>query len=121
MPGVAAARLDLQFPGGKVDLVVEDDNIGGVQFEEAHRFGHRVARQVHECARLEKRHAFAAQAALAQVALELAAKGGEGVIAGDLVDRHETDVVSVLCIFGPGVAEADEQSHWGAFRLRPAI
>src|SRR3546814_8446200 len=111
MAGMAAAALDPHLGGGKVDLVVEDDDLCGRELEEAERLADRAAGLVHEGHRLEQDNALPGDGSLGNVALEAGARSRKAMAADDLVRRHETDIVPVVPVFRPGVAEPYDQPH----------
>ncbi len=66
VPRVAAAALELDLPGGQVQLVVHHQDLFRLDLEEARQRGHRLARQVHEGLRLQQPHALAVHAGAAR-------------------------------------------------------
>src|SRR5690606_13327095 len=108
MAAGTAADLDAYLAGGKVELVVEHDDIRGGDLVEAHRFADRLTGKVHEGLGLEQQHLLVIEATLGDEALELLRPGREGAAAGDSVHRQKTDIVPVVLIFGAGIAEADK-------------
>ena len=63
----AAAGLDLDLAGRKVELVVKDDDIGGRELVEPHRFADCFAGIVHVGLRLQRQRLLAGDFTLAQV------------------------------------------------------
>src|SRR5690606_25260891 len=89
LPGGTAALLHTEPPGREVDLVVEDDHLGGLHLVEARSLGHGPAALVHIGLRLHQQDLHAAarrlDLALADHRLELGALRSERPAAGDLV------------------------------------
>src|SRR5690606_22880997 len=110
LPGGAAALLHPQPPGREVDLVVEDDHLGGLHLVEARSLGHGPAALVHIGLRPHQHdlHAAARRLALARAddRLELAALWSERPPAGDLVGGYDADVVAIALVLRSRVAEA---------------
>ena len=109
--GVAAAGLDPDPAGREVELVVQDDHLGGLELVELQRGADGVAGEVHVGAGLQEQHLLGAEAAFGHAPLELRAPGGEAMRRGDGVGGHEADVVALAGMFGAGIAEADEELH----------
>src|SRR5579883_2222853 len=107
----AAALLHAHAAGRKVELVVEHHHAVQRHLEIAHRLTNRAARFVHEGLGLEHDGALAAQVTLGHQAVEALAPRREDTAADDLVHRHESHVVPVPRIAGPGIAEPDQQEH----------
>ena len=111
VPGMAAALFQAQFAGGKVKFVMEDGHIGKRQLPEGKGGLHRLAGKVHEGFGFQKRHFLGPEAAFGDKALKRLAPGGEAMVGGDAVKRHETDVVPVAGIFRARIAKSYEQLH----------
>src|SRR6516162_9204793 len=109
MPGIAAAALDAQLARPQIDLVVDHDDFRRRDLEEPRRLGDRLAGIVHKGLRFQQQPALAADRRIGELALEPAAKARDPVPAGDRIDRHEADVVTIAAIAGAGIAEADEE------------
>ena len=68
--GRAAAGLDADLAGRQVDLVMDDDDVAGLDLVEAQRLADRPAGLVHEGLRLEEQDLLAAERALGDLGLE---------------------------------------------------
>src|SRR6185312_4568753 len=86
-------------------------DVGGRELVELRNRLNAFAGGVHEGLRLQDQHALAGDAGFAEQAFELLAEGRETVAFGDFLDGEEADIVPVLCVFVPGIAEADDQMH----------
>ena len=117
----AAAELQLHRIEGNVDLVVDGDDVAGIDVVELGQRRDRAAGDVHVAQRLGQHHPRAADAEAAfqdlgpgLVRLEAAPDPG-----GEFVEDHLADVVPVVGVLGSGVAEAYDQpgvSHGSVLR-----
>ena len=101
---IAAAGLDLQLARGKVQLVVEDDDVGQVQLQKADRLTDCPARLVHVGVGLEQQDFFAIHLAFRGQALEFPAPRTEAMAVGYALDGHESDIVPVTGILVARIA-----------------
>ena len=119
MPGQAAAASSPDLARGEVELVMEDDDVAGLELVEAHGFAHGAARCIHESLRASTAAPAPGQACLGNEPLEALAPVGEAVRGRDGIDRHEADIVTVESVSLFRIAEADKelhQSHPGSTR-----
>ena len=108
MTGSPATALGLNLAGGEVELVIEHDHPLRRQLIELHRFGHGVARPVHEGGRLQRQHLGQTDAAFRRHPLEPALGRAETVARRYALQCHEADIMPVQGKFGPGVTEPDQ-------------
>jgi hypothetical protein len=106
-----AARLHLEPAGGKVDLVVEDRDVGWLDLEEPHGLAHRLPGEVHERLGLEQRDPLRPQPPFRHVPLELRPPRPEAVIFGYPLHGHEADVVAVPGVLPARIPESHEKAH----------
>jgi len=66
---------------------------------------------VHKGLRLQQQPPFTGDQSLRNLSLEAAAEPRGTVPAGDRVDRHEADIVSVAGVARTGIAKADDETH----------
>ena len=99
------------LPGGKIELVVEHDDVVEPDLVEMRGLGDRAAGLVHEGAGQQQQRALAAERALGRHALKAAAPRRKAVAPGNRVDRHEADIVPVARVAGARIAEPDEEQH----------
>src|SRR5205823_7301802 len=100
-PCLQPARLE-------VALVVDDEDRIRLELVELRRRLHRAARVVHERLGLQQRDLVAVDPDVGELPRELALPGAV-VAAGELVDDHLPDVVTVTDVLPPGIAEADDE------------
>ncbi|CAM4008685.1 hypothetical protein PAYE108092_16890 [Paracoccus yeei] len=111
VPRVPPAQLEPHLARGKVQFVVQHQDLGGVELQIAHRLAHGLAGKVHEGAGFQQHGAGVAQASLGDLALEPRPPGGETMVGRDAIDRHEAHVVAVAFVFRARIAQADQQYH----------
>ncbi len=113
--GRPAARLHPEAPGGQVDLVVEQDQVGGLDLVELQRLADGAAGLVVEGLGFHDQHLDGAVSgldlALANQALELRTLGAEAPAACDLIHGHEADIVPVARMTRARIALARENQH----------
>jgi hypothetical protein len=107
----ATPPLCLDLAGVEVEFIVIDKHILRRDLVEAASFRDRATGFVHIGGWLEQEDLVRADLAFADFALKLAAPGAEIMLTGNLVDRHETDIVAVASILGSGIAKSDKQIH----------
>src|SRR3954451_6948376 len=114
VPTLATAALEPDAGEGDVELVVDDDEVGGVEVVVVEQAPHRAARFVHVRRRAGEDDAAAGQPALAgERARPGALARGEpdaGAV-GELVEDHHADVVPVTRVAGAGVAQPDHEER----------
>src|SRR3546814_14301109 len=104
---MATAGLDADLAGGKVEFVMQHDDLLRRDLEEMRRFTDRLAGQVHVGLRLQRQCLGAAEDALGQFAVEPLAEGLETVLFGARIDRPEADVLPLPPLLGAGLAQSD--------------
>jgi hypothetical protein len=92
---MATAYLHPEAAGGKVQLVMENENIVQVNFVKAGNFGHRQARSVHETLRFCQNDLFGADPALTDQRGPPGFPAGKTMRRGKPINRHKTDIVPV--------------------------
>src|SRR3954451_6696490 len=114
VPTLATAALEPDAGEGDVELVVDDDEVGGVEVVVVEQAPHRAARFVHVRRRAGEDDAAAGQPALAgERARPGALARGEpdaGAV-GELVEDHHADVVPVSRVAGARVAQPDHEER----------
>ncbi len=111
MPAVAAAGLDPGLAGGKVQFVVDDDDVPRRKLVEAHRVAEGFAGEIHEGLRLHQQDTFAVDLAFGDLRLEFPRPGGKALAPLNGVDGHEADIVAVAGIFRAGIAKSRDDQH----------
>ena len=111
MTRMPATLLVAKFGGGQIDLVVKDRDVLGGQLVEAHSFAHGLAAEVHEGLWLEQHDLLAFQITGAQAALKLRPPRCETMIIRNPVERHESDIMTVMRVFRAGIAKANDEFH----------
>lgn len=96
--GGAAADLESYRPVGKIQLIVDGEDIGQGNLEEPHRRLHGLAAQVHVGHRLEKDHVVPSQVDLHELALELVPETRRTPAPRQSVEHHEADVVAIASV-----------------------
>src|SRR5580658_3278332 len=113
--GRSAADLHPEATGREVDLVIEDDDRGWLQFEEPHRFGDRPAALVVEGLGFQDQDPDRLLAGLDPAfpgkTREAVALGGKIPLPGDGIDRRPADVMAVVSILRTGIAQAGQDDH----------
>src|SRR5690606_4556356 len=109
--GIATADLHLHSAGGKVQLVVEDNHVLQVDFEESCRFADRAPALVHVGHGLKQQNALAADGPFRRLALKPAAPWREPVPLGNPIDSHEADVVAMAGVLVARIAQSDKKLH----------
>ena len=108
---VTAAGLDPHLARHEIELVVEDRDIGRIEFVEAHGFADRVARHIHHGQGFERQNTNAADVAGRGRAGKAAAPRPEAVAPHDLIQRHEAEIVAMAGVFRPRIAQSDQEQH----------
>jgi hypothetical protein len=108
MAGEATAEPRLEPPVLEVDLVVDDENGVRLELEESGGGPDRPAGFVHVRLGLEQADAMAVEAHLGELAGELPSPGA-AVATCELVDDHAPDVVPVVRVLAPRIAEPDDE------------
>ena len=101
-----AAELHAHGAGVDVDLVVDDDEVIGVDAVCVEQLLHRAAARVHEALRLGQHDVVIAVRALGRQRAALVLPVARAAIAGEYVDCAETRVVPRLGVFLAWVAQA---------------
>src|SRR5919109_5098063 len=101
--GESAAEPRLEASGLEIDVVVHDEQVAGIDLEEAPRRGDRPARLIHVRLRLQERDAQIVEPRLGQLARELPSEG-PAVAPRQLVDDEPADVVARALLVAAGVA-----------------
>ena len=109
--GIAAAGFDLDLARRQIEFVMEDEDVCVFNFEKTLGFADRAAAFIHESFGLQQRDPLVADGAFTDEALKFFAPWGKAMCRRDAVERHETDVVAVACVFGARIAEAGEELH----------
>gem|GEM_PF-6885512 len=104
MPAMSATDLDPAAAGRQVQLIVDSDNVGGLELEEAHCFPHSLTGEVHIGKRLHQQHFLAVDLSFGNLCLEFSRPGGKRRQTLQGIDGHEADIVSVTRILRAGVA-----------------
>lgn len=108
---VTSAGFEPAFAGYQVQLIMENNDIRRGEFVKPHCLANGLAREVHESLGFEQNGFLRSQPAFADKRLKLAAPRGEPMCIGNLIQRHETDVVAVHLIFRTWIAKADKKFH----------
>ena len=104
MAGVAPTDLEAHRAEREVELVVDHEELGGVDLEERHRRRDAPAGVVHEGHRLEEHRRLGADPRPGVLAGELLLEGIGRDTARQHVGGHEADVVPVRRVLAAGVA-----------------
>ncbi len=114
VPRSAATLLHLHLERREIELIVEHGQRIDVELVEAQRLLNGIAAVVHECERLEQKHAVAADPAFRDQAAEFLGPRREAVDLCDDVCGHESDIVPVQRILRTRIAKADPHLHRGS-------
>src|SRR5699024_671983 len=109
VPPGATAPLELERPEVDVHLVVHDDDPRRWNLVEPCQPGHRATGQIHVRTRFDQYRRYTAQAGLDDLRVgpvhlpALVLGGRQGI------HHHETGIVAVTGVLGPGVTQPDDQ------------
>jgi hypothetical protein len=111
----ATAQLDGDRARREVDLVVDDEDLGGGEAQLAHELGEGTTARVHVALRLGEHHLAQrpVRSLVAQAAGEtahLAPPVGDALAPGDGIDGEEPGVVPRALVVGPRVAQATDEA-----------
>src|SRR3954451_174199 len=111
---LAAAALEPDAGEREIELVVDDDEVGGGEMGVVEQAADRAAGLVHVGRRTGQHDPPAGEPALAGERAGAGALAGGELDAGpggQLLEHHDADVVPVARVAGPGVAEPDDQER----------
>src|SRR5688572_2479533 len=113
---VAARFLEPHRAAGKIDLVMRHQHLRRCELVETQHAGYGSAAAVHEAHGLHQPDILAADSHAREFRLVLAL-GAEGAAmpARQLVHQPEAGVVARACVFGPGIAQPDNDLEWMAW------
>ena len=92
-------------------VVVNDDDVGGIDLIIARRRAGGAAGFIHVGLRLEQKHALALEHDLADEALKARTKRRRMIIARDRIESHEAGIVAMAGRGLSHIAEAGEEKH----------
>ncbi len=115
------AAFDPDLAGGKVDLVMQHDDVAGGNLVKTGSFAYRQPRFIHECMGFDRQHLFPVDPTFRCLAVEAFARGAEIVTVNDRIKRHEPDIVAVARIFDARITETNEKLHLSQRAGRPLL
>ena len=111
--GTAAAELQPQLAGRKIEFVIENEQFGRFDFEVAQNGAECAPGFVHKCGRFEKHDTGITDTAFGYISGQAvaAAKAFKAIAASNLIGDQIADIVSVFGISSARISEPGKNIH----------
>jgi hypothetical protein len=105
----AATVLETHHAEFEIELVVNADDVLEANLEKLHGGLNGLAAEVHVSHRFEQDELLSTDRNFAELALELLARARRAPSAPELVYHHESNVVAISSVLGPGISQAHDE------------